>query len=48
MTEKSKDKGAEEPEKVKKPPGYKEFEKLLKCVVKAPPLKKPPIAYPVE
>jgi len=33
-----KDKGAEEKPKPKKPPGYRKFEKLLKQVVKAPPM----------
>jgi hypothetical protein len=28
------------PEPPKKPPGYRKFEKLLKQVVKAPPMKK--------
>jgi hypothetical protein len=32
---------AEESPQPKKPPGYREFEKLLKTVVKAPPLKRP-------
>ena len=35
-----KDKGAEEKLKLKKPPGYRKFEKLLKQVVKAPPMPK--------
>ncbi len=30
----------EKPEKPKKPPGYRKFEKLLKQVIKAPPMKK--------
>jgi hypothetical protein len=30
----------ENPQQRKKPPGYREFEKLLKQVVKAPPLRK--------
>jgi len=30
----------EKPQKRKKPPGYRAFEKLLKQVVNAPPLKK--------
>jgi len=33
-------KAAEEKEKPKKPPGYRKFEKLLKQVVKAPPMPK--------
>jgi hypothetical protein len=39
VTEEAKDKVAEESEKPKKPSGYREFEKLLKQVVKAPPLR---------
>jgi hypothetical protein len=30
------------PERPKKPPGYRKFQKLLKQVVKAPPLRKRP------
>jgi hypothetical protein len=33
----------EKPQLPPKPPGYRKFEKLLKQVVKAPPLKRPPI-----
>ena len=40
---KPKDKVEEhEKEKLKKPPGYRKFEKLLKQVVKAPPMHKHP------
>ena len=35
-----KDKGAEEKSKPKKPLGYRKFEKLLKQVVKAPPMRR--------
>ncbi len=34
------DKAEEEKPKTKKPPGYRKFEKLLKQVVKAPPMRK--------
>ncbi len=37
--EKERDK-AEEKERPKKPPGYRNFEKLLKQVIKAPPLRR--------
>jgi hypothetical protein len=30
----------EQPERPKKPPGYRKFQKLLKQVVKAPPFKR--------
>ena len=35
-----KDEAKEKSPKPKKPPGYRKFEKLLKQVVNAPPLKK--------
>ena len=34
------DKAEEEKPQDKKPPGYRKFEKLLKQVVKAPPMRK--------
>ena len=41
MAEESKDKVVEEERpKPKKPPGYRKFEKLLKQLVNAPPLRK--------
>ena len=38
MTDEPKEKVAEEKPAPPKPPGYREFERLLKLVVKAPPL----------
>jgi hypothetical protein len=38
---KAEDKG--KPERPKKPPGYRKFAKLLRQVVKAPPLRKPAV-----
>jgi hypothetical protein len=35
------DKVEEEKVRPKKPPGYRQFEKLLKQVVKSPPMKRP-------
>jgi hypothetical protein len=41
MAEEQKDKAVEEKQpKQKKPPGYRKFEKLLKQVVTAPPMRK--------
>ena len=40
MTEEPRDKAEAEEPKAKKPPGYRAFEKLLKQVVNAPPLRK--------
>jgi len=40
MTDEPKEKVAEEKPAPPKPPGYREFEKLLKRVVTAPPLKR--------
>lgn len=41
MSDHSKDKAEEkEKERASKPPGYRKFEKLLKQVVKAPPMPK--------
>ena len=37
-----KDKGEEEKRDIKKTPEYRKFRKLLKQVVKAPPMKRPP------
>jgi hypothetical protein len=44
MTEEKNDKAEAEEKKppAKKPPGYRKFEKLLKRVVNAPPLRKNP------
>jgi hypothetical protein len=36
----------ENPKRPKKPPGYRKFQKLLKQVVKAPPMKSIPPASP--
>ncbi len=40
-----KDKAEEEKPRPKRPPGYRKFEKLLKQVIKAPPMKK---GYPPQ
>jgi len=43
MSEPTKDKGAEEkPRDIKKTPEYRKFRKLLKQVIKAPPMQKRP------
>jgi len=42
MSKPAQDKAVEEIQRPPKPPGYRKFEKLLKQVVKAPPMKRPP------
>jgi hypothetical protein len=49
VDEKHKDKGVEESKpRPKRPPGYRKFEKLLKQVVNAPPLRKHQVGLDTE